>query len=179
MTSPPYLSTSQFLYNEGHLVYFNHTKMRHAPLAFDLNIHIHAPRPDFRVVANFLFASHTHNFDSDGDSYPVSSRQWTELYLSSRVWKNYTVSIYALQNEPLILRVHASRPSISYAIAYFLALETQGQIFTPKGQQLSLQYLEQKLKNFALDRRLAIAKHSIWRESSEENPYPNLKNNQL
>ena len=150
--------------------------MKNSALLSTLLIYIRQPRPDYRVVADFLFASQHHNYDSDGDSYPVSSRAWTELYLSSRVWKNYSVSICAIQHEPLILSVHSSRKSICYAIAYFLALETQGKVMTAAGQQLSFQHLEQKLKNFTLDRRLAIAKQSVWRQSSIENPYPNLKN---
>lgn len=143
-------------------------------LPFKLSIQVNTERPDFRVVAAFLFASDQHNFDSDGNSDPVSSRQWTELYISSRTMKDYTFSICLSQENPLILNIHSSRKYIAYAVAYFLALETQGHIINHKGNMIELLHIKNKLKNFPLDKHLNFAKNSIWRQSSKDNPYPNL-----
>ena len=144
-------------------------------LPFELSIQIKNDRPDFRTVAAFLFASDSHNFDSDGNSYPVTSRQWTELYISSRVMNDYKFSVYPAHEEPLILTIHASRKYISYAIAYFLAIETQGEIFNnTTGVILSPEYIQNKLKNFPLQKHLTFAQNSVWRKSTEDNPYPNL-----
>ncbi|MBP2546865.1 hypothetical protein [Acinetobacter guillouiae] len=148
--------------------------MKNNGLPFELSVKVSTNRPDFRVFASFLFASNTHNYDSDGDSYPLTSRHWTELYISSREIDNYTFSISPLQNDPLILQIQTSQKSICYAIAYFLAIETQGSVFNNQGIPLSSQHIENKLKNFPLTEHLAFANESVWRNSSEDNPYPNL-----
>ncbi|WP_111861053.1 hypothetical protein [Acinetobacter sp. CFCC 10889] len=148
-------------------------KTKHHLFPFQLSIKINTERPDFRVVADFLFASDQHNYDSDGNSYPYNSRKWTELELRSRVWDDYGFYLYRKRAKPLIFTICASRKYIAYAIAYFLALETQGQILDKNGNTVKLEHIKNKLKNFQLDRHLSFAKNSIWRKSSDDHSDPN------
>ena len=150
------------------------TRKKHLLFPFQLSIKINTERPDFRVVAAFLFASDQHNFDSDGNSYPFSSRKWTELELRSRIWDDYGFYLSRQKAKPLIFTICASRKYIAYAVAYFLALETQGHIIDHKGNIVELLHIKNKLKNFQLDKHLNFAKNSIWRQSSNGHSHPNL-----
>src|SRR5690606_20380791 len=92
-------------------------------------IKISNDRPDFRLVATWLWIK-PHDIDSDGDSDNPASRQWTELYLSSRQNSNETIDIYPISENPLILRINGSTNEMVSRAAYFLALETNGQLFS-------------------------------------------------
>ena len=138
-----------------------------------INVLVNSDRPDFRVFATFLFGEEDHNYDSEGDSHAVYSRDWTELYVSSRAI-DLCFSIDKLTNEPLVLEVSSKQESTTYAVAYFLARETYGEIIDKEGNYLLFSDVAALTGNFPLEKHLAIADHSIWRTTSEENPYPDL-----
>ncbi|MDO1451958.1 hypothetical protein Q0590_37160 [Rhodocytophaga aerolata] len=138
---------------------------------------INGPRPDFRLVESFLW-SDFHNTDTDGNSYNPASRDWTELYIASRENKDEVIDINPINNNPLILEIKASNEILGNRVAYFLAKETLGQVIYKEETDLTdADFLLDKLgSNFNLQEALERAERSIWRKSTLENPYPNLKN---
>jgi hypothetical protein len=132
-------------------------------------------RPDFRLVKTWLW-DETHNTDSDGNSYNPASRHWTDLYLSSRQNSNETIEIYPASEDPLILQINGSTNEIVSRAAYFLALETGGQLFKDESlsNDIKLEDLKLQVGNFDIETAIKRTKESIWRKSSIDNPYPNL-----
>jgi hypothetical protein len=139
-----------------------------------LRILINGERPDFRVFSVYLWGD-DYNFDSEGDSYNPASRTWTWLYMSSRVVEEY-FEIGQVSKQPLIFEVISPNVSIASRVAFFLAKETCGQIIGSDNSLRPYDYLTDKLgKDFNLSEALMRAEQSIWRESTLENPYPNIK----
>ena len=138
-----------------------------------IDVLVNSDRPDFRVFGTFLFGEEEHNYDSDGDSYKVFSRTWTELYVSSRE-NELCFSIDQISDDPLTFEVSSKQETTMYAIAYFLARETYGEVVEKDGTMLLFSDVVEAMGDFPLNKHLAIADHSIWRTSSEENPYPDL-----
>ena len=138
-----------------------------------INVAVNSNRPDFRVFGTFLFGDEMHNYNSEGDSHEVYSRVWTELYMASRETE-LCFSIDKLTDDPLVLEVSSKQESTMYAIAYFLARETYGEIIDKEGNTLLFSEVVSKMGNFQLKHHLELADQSIWRTSSEENPYPEL-----
>jgi len=141
---------------------------------FKVRVKINSERPDFRLFATYLFGDDLHSYDSDGDSYPVNSRVWTELYMTSRQNAELGFAIEKENNEPLIFVVSSDREDITNAVSYFLARETTGEILDDNNRSYPFDILKNKVGNFNLDERLKLADESIWRQSSDKNPYPNL-----
>lgn len=140
---------------------------------FSLTVKVNADRPDFRVFGVYFFGSDTHNYDSDGNSNPVYSRKWTELYMRSRENKDLWFEIFPNEGEENVLIVQSDNIETVNIIAYFLARETQGIIFD-NGKIIPLEYLQKNMGDFQLTQRLLLADNCIWRKSKETNPYPNL-----
>lgn len=138
-----------------------------------INVSVNSDRPDFRVFGTFLFGDEMHNYDSEGDSIPVYSRVWTELYMNS-CENELCFSIDKLTDEPFVFEVSSKQESTMYAVAYFLARETYGEIRDEDGNILLFSEVVEKMGDFNLKFRLELADHSIWRQTSEENPYPEL-----
>ncbi len=139
---------------------------------FKLYVEVNAERPDFRVFVGYFFGDDLHNYDSDGNSYPVTSRLWTELYMSSREVDNLWFDIYQVKDRTL--QVKSCNEENVYRVAYFLAKETNGKVTTENDEPISLEKMVEKMGNFNLEERLKIAEKSVWRKSSFENLYPNL-----
>lgn len=140
---------------------------------YKIDVLVNSDRPDFRVFGTFLFGEEDHKYDSEGDSYEVYSRVWTELYMSSREVE-LGFSIHKISDDPLTFEVSSAQENIMYAVAYFLARETSGEVVEKDGVILLFSELAELTGDFPLNRRLAIADQSIWRTTSEENPYPEL-----
>lgn len=132
-------------------------------------------RPDFRLVKTWLW-DETHNTDSDGNSYNPASRHWTELYLSSRQNVNENIHIYPVSEDPLVLEISGSTPELMSSVAYFLAFETNGQLFRNESltNVIQLEDLKSEVGSFDIERAIKRTKESVWRNSSMDNPYPNL-----
>ena len=132
------------------------------------------PRPDYRLVATFLW-SDMHNVDSDGDSYNPASTEWTELYLANREVLSEVVDVHPLQANPLILAVESESEPLAARVAYFLARETNGEVGDREGPYLPYDRLRPLLgADFDLSAALGRADGSVWRKATLENPYPNL-----
>jgi hypothetical protein len=142
----------------------------------DIKVKVNTDRPDFRVFATYLFGDDLHNYDSDGNSIPVTSKNWTELYMCSRQNNELCFEIWKTSENPLIFEVSAEKIEIANIIAYFLARETNGEDLDKESNSIPLEYLIEKMGNFNLKERLKLADKSIWRKATEENPYPNLAN---
>ncbi|NDV60548.1 hypothetical protein [Bacteroides sp. 519] len=141
-----------------------------------LKVKINSKRPDFRVFGTYFFGDDFHNYDSEGNSFPVSSREWTELYMCSRQIKDLWFDIsWINKDDTSILEVTSNKIENVYIIAYFLAKETNGEVFDNTDKSVPLETLKLKMGDFELERRLQLAEQSIWRKSSETNPYPNLE----
>ena len=139
-----------------------------------LKVKVNSKRPDFRVFASYFFGDDLYNYDSDGNSVTVTSREWTELYMRSRSNPDLHFEIYPIQENPLVIGVSSQKEENVYRIAYFLAKETNGKVINENNEALPLESLKEKMGDFNLAERLLLADKSIWREATEENPYPNL-----
>lgn len=128
------------------------------------------PRPDFRVFVDLLFGF-GRNIDSDGDSNPVYSRSWRELYISDRESDEPHVELYSELLDPLQFEVKSKSKRLEELAALYLylscgvSMEKDGVFFSEQDiQALKLNYVKE----------ITRADNSIWHQSGEKNPYPNL-----
>ena len=97
--------------------------------------------------------------------------------MTSRQNSNLSFEIRPTDEDPLILEVSSEKAENANIIAYFLARETKGEILNDSNEIISLSSLIEKMGDFNLQERLSLADKSIWRKTTEANPYPNLNNN--
>jgi hypothetical protein len=128
---------------------------------FEIKVKINHERPDFRVFASYFFGNDFHSYDSDGDSFTVTSRNWTELYMCFRENADLSFEIWPISENPLIVTVSSERPENAYRIAYFLARETNGVILDENNEPIDLDYVIDRLGHFDLETRLIMADKSI------------------
>lgn len=83
------------------------------------------PYPDFRLVLAFVWGDDV-DTDTDGDSRPVDSREWTELYAQNRGRKDEVFNVLPENIEPLVLRVQSEHEWLAAAVAHLLAEFTGG-----------------------------------------------------
>lgn len=140
----------------------------------EINVKINSERPDFRVFATYFFGDDLYNYDSEGNSTPVTSKIWTELYMRSRQNKGLHFEIWKTNNNPLIFEVSSEKVENANIIAYFLAKETNGDILDKENNIVKLESLVENMGDFNLKERMTLAKNSIWRKATDEHPYPNL-----
>jgi len=143
---------------------------------FSIKVKVNSDRPDFRVFSSYFFGEDFHNYDSEGNSFPVSSREWTELYMCSRQVQGLWFDIcWVHKEDKSILEVTSDKLENVNTIAYFLAKETNGLIIDNTDSIIPFETLKNKMGDFDLESRLISADKSIWRKSSEANQYPNLE----
>ncbi len=82
-------------------------------------------RPDFRLVLAFVWGDEV-DTDTDGDSRPVDSREWTELYAQNRGRKDEVFNVNPASDEPLVLKVQSKHEWLAAAVAHLLAEITGG-----------------------------------------------------
>lgn len=141
-----------------------------------IKVKVNSERPDFRVFATYFFGDNLYNYDSEGDSIPVTSKDWSELYMCSRQDKDLCFDILKTNDNPLIFEVSSEKSETANIIAYFLARETMGEILNEENNIIPMDNLIEKMGTFNLIERLKLADNSIWKKATEENPYPNLTN---
>jgi hypothetical protein len=90
-----------------------------------LFVRVGGPRPDFRLVLAFVWGDEV-DTDTDGDSRPVDSREWTELYAQNRGRKDEVFDVLPAADEPLVLRVQSEHEWLAAAVAHLLAETTGG-----------------------------------------------------
>jgi hypothetical protein len=140
---------------------------------YKIDVIVNSNLPDYRLFIDFIWGS-GHNVDSEGDSYNPASRNWTELYMSSRVKKGESFTIEQNKDNSLIYLISSYNEYVAKRAAYLLAKETSQKICVDE-VEYKLDFLEDKLgQDFNLLDALKRADASIWRKSSLENPYSNL-----
>jgi hypothetical protein len=86
------------------------------------------PRPAYYLVADHLWGRGC-NFDSDGDSAPANSTEWTELTLSLRgSAKSQHLSIYPVSLAPLVLVVRSSDADLCKRAATYIVSCSGGSV---------------------------------------------------
>lgn len=83
------------------------------------------PRPDFRLVLAFVWGDEVET-DTDGDSRPVDSREWTELYAQNRHRRGDVFDVSPASDEPLVLEVRSEHEWLAAAVAHLLSKTTGG-----------------------------------------------------
>jgi hypothetical protein len=88
-------------------------------------VRVTRPRPDFRLVLAFVWGDDV-DTDTDGDSRPADSREWTELYAQNRGRKDEVFDVLPEHVEPLVLRVQSEHEWLAASVAHLLAEITGG-----------------------------------------------------
>jgi len=133
-------------------------------------VEIEKERPDFRVFIDLLYG-HDRNVDTDGNSIPVHSRIWTELYISDRESNDPSVEISLSVDQPKVFVVESESDRLEELAALYLFL-TSGTSISNSSTRLSAEQILELQRRYAPD--LARAANSIWHKSSHGVPYPNL-----
>ncbi len=128
-------------------------------------------RPDFRVFLDLLYGSER-NMDTEGDSYIAYSRVWTELYMKDRESDDPCVDIFQSDKEQNIFVVTSKSHKLESLTALYLYLYC-GVSMQFNGRQLEQQDIEELKRQY--DAELLRAENSVWHQSSQNNPFPNLR----
>lgn len=117
-----------------------------------------------------------HNLDTDGDSLNPASREWTFLYLANRENKNEYATISQDEEKVDVYLIESSTEEFGYLLTYFLAEEMNAIVSLNDdfANLIEQKDLKAKLSKYNLEEALNRTKNSIWRQSTLENPYPNL-----
>jgi hypothetical protein len=127
-------------------------------------------RPDFRCFIDLLYGS-GRNVDTDGDCNVVHDRLWTWLYISDRESNDPRVEIVASESDPEDFSVISDSPELEELVALYLFL-TSGESIRSSGRLLGISDVEHLQGKYA--KQVQRADKSIWHQSSDERPYPNL-----
>lgn len=130
-------------------------------------------RPDYRQVIAFLW-SEDQDVDYDGDSYPASSRTWTELTLITRNEREERVDVDPCSDNPLVLQVRSEKRSLAARVAYLLAKRTGGVVgWSPDGPFDEPNSLKAEIgDDFDLDAAQTRFHSTKYARSTLEDPYP-------
>jgi hypothetical protein len=111
------------------------------------------------------------NVDTEGDSLPVNSRLWSCLYIADRETDDSAVEISAAEDESIRFTVSSKSPVLEQLAALYLFLYCGFSI--AKDEELLTQEEVRSLQEKYAE-ALSRAATSVWHESSDANPYPNL-----
>jgi len=127
-------------------------------------------RTDFRCFIDLLYGS-GRNVDTDGDCNAVHDRLWTWLYIADRESNDPHVEIVVSERDPEDFSIISDSPELEELTALYLFL-TSGESIRSSGRLLEKASVEQLQRKYA--KQLQRADESIWHQSSDELPYPNL-----
>ena len=128
-------------------------------------------RPDFRVFIDLLYGFE-HNVDTDGDSMPVNSREWTFLYIKDRMSQESSVWITGEKSIPAIFEIKSESRRLEELSALYL-FEYCGSQMEHDGEVIQVDSIPGLREQYQTE--LSRAYHSIWHHSNDKNPYPNLE----
>jgi hypothetical protein len=131
-------------------------------------VEISKERPDFRVFIDLLYGF-GRNIDSEGNSNPVYSRAWTELYIKDRESDDAAVEIFSTQEQPSIFTVSSSSCRLEELAALYLFLTCGKSIVGADSKPVNISELKNKYSA-----ELVRAANAVWHKSSPDLPYPNL-----
>lgn len=121
-------------------------------------------RPDFRCFLDLLYGP-GRDVDTDGDSFPVSSRSWTYLYVKDRESEDPCVEIQVNEADGAIFNVQSESSRLEELAALYLFLTCGGSIsFT--GQELDEASVRSLCEKYSVE--LGRAGSSIWQLSTDE-----------
>jgi hypothetical protein len=132
-------------------------------------VEIDRDRPDFRVLVDLLYG-HGRNVDTEGNSYPVNSRTWTELYIKNRESNDPAVDIALREGAPATFEITSGSSRLEELAALYLCIFC-GQSLSHEGVYLPPERISQLRTTYAME--LARAEASVWHQSSDAYPYPN------
>jgi len=135
-----------------------------------IEVVIEKERPDFRVMIDLIYG-HGHKVDTDGDSFKVFSRTWTELYIKDRESDDPAIEIYVNENSPNIFEVKCEDEELEKLAALYLFLYC-GLSMKHNGALIDEHHIEALKGEYATN--LSRANNSVWHSSCESNPYPNI-----
>lgn len=127
-------------------------------------------RPDFRVFIDLLYGI-DRNVDTEGNSNPVNSRKWTDLYIKDRESEDPYVEIVISEDDESFFEVDSKSEYLEELASLYL-LEYCGSEIKKGDYQLSKNDIDD-LNNKYL-KQLNRARESVWHSSNDENPYPNF-----
>lgn len=123
-------------------------------------------RPDFRVIIDLVFGKNR-NVDSEGNSNPVYSREWTDLYIKDRESESPSIEIDA---ESSLFNIESDSAEFEELVALYLFLYCGSKIIC-NGKSLDEEDIGKlKLKYIT---QLQVAESSVWHRSGFSCPYPN------
>jgi hypothetical protein len=132
-------------------------------------VHVIGDRPDFRVFLDLLY-DQMQNVDTEGDSIPVNSRKWTNLYIKDREGADSSVEITVSLENSNLFEIDSVTSKLEEIVSIYL-FEYCGCSILHKNRTLGTQEIEDlKIKYSAALNRANL---SIWNNSSHDNPYPN------
>jgi hypothetical protein len=132
-------------------------------------------RPDFRLVLTFLWGDRR-NCDTDGNSHNPASREWTELYCRNRGNPTEVFDVSPRSQEPLLLQVQSPHEWLAARVAYFLAVESGGEIAEqPESTYLAPPTLAARMGEFDLEAAKERVRRSPFQKATLDDPYPNLR----
>ena len=126
-------------------------------------------RPDFRVFIDLLYG-YNHNVDTDGDAYPVYSRDWKELFIANREKANSFIEIIANEQSQELFEIKSDEQELEIISALYL-YEYCGSNIIKDNKKLSLELINNFKNKFLIE--LERGRKSIWHKSNSNNPYCN------
>lgn len=127
-------------------------------------------RPDFRVFADLLFG-YERNVDSEGDAFPVFSREWRELYLKDRESEEPPIEIHAKEADPLRFEIESKSKRLEELTSIYM-YKYCGESIIIDGLKIPQDEVSNLSAKYS--KELKLANNSIWHQSNENNPYPNI-----
>jgi hypothetical protein len=132
-------------------------------------VHVIGERPDFRVFLDLLYGR-IQNVDTEGNSNPVNSRNWTDLYIKDREGSDPSVEIIVSLENSNLFEIDSKASKLEEIVSIYL-FEYCGCIIFRENRMLNAQEIENlKIKYSAALNR---ARFSTWHNSTHDNPYPN------
>ncbi len=118
--------------------------------------------------------SDTRNVDTEGNALSPASRDWTELYIADREGSAIIVDVYEHSIDPLILAVESTSDYVAERVAWYLAIETTGDIAkSSNGEFKAPEFFTSSLGDgFNYEEALIRARASSYNDTTLNNPYP-------
>jgi hypothetical protein len=139
-----------------------------------LYVQVAGPRPDFRLVLAFVWGDA--DCDTDGNSRPASSREWTELYAQNRGRPDEVFNVYPASVEPLVLLVQSEQEWLAVVVAHLLAETTGGgvsdQAAGPFGPS---EVVLPQADGFDMKAAWEQFQTNVFQRATLDDPYPNLR----
>lgn len=142
-------------------------------------VNAESDRPDFRQVYAFLYSAY-HDVDTDGDSFNPASRTWTRLWICNRENNAEWIRIFPHSKSPLILAIESDLEFLAARVAYYLATYMGSGFSMASEGPFDKPMLLSKLMGNRFDSAAGVqrAAQSPFAQSTLDNPYPNLNQNE-